>query len=107
MSPVALPYRVGGIQFLLTASHIASLGGVERVREEAPVGTTEAWESDSGQAWWLELANPPTEVTDELLMRLRDYFEPLLIPKMVTFAMTRCLFVRTECSTPNPQELLT
>ncbi len=65
---------------LLTEHHIDQLGGVDRIRSEAPVGSVEDWSTEDWPALWLEMAGPISQVTDQQIRELHDYFEPLLIP---------------------------
>ena len=57
----------------LTTRHIDLLGGIERMKAEAPVLLVEP----RGEGVWLQLTLDPWAVTEEALERFADYLKPL------------------------------
>jgi hypothetical protein len=62
---------------LLSREHIATLGGIDRIRNEAPCQVVT--EIEEGLCY-LQLTESVDAFSDEALVRLKDYFAPLLPP---------------------------
>ncbi|MFN8526485.1 MAG: hypothetical protein U0821_25570 [Chloroflexota bacterium] len=78
----------------LTAEHIAGLGGIERIRPEAPV-----WRVDEHPGGvWLQLTEEPLALTEQAMARLEAYLAPL-VP---TVAQLRAIDPPDQFALPPP-----
>jgi hypothetical protein len=78
--PLDVKTHVRGYQWgtYLSAGHISILGGLDRVRAEAPVHRVEVMPGRGGPIVFLQLTPSLDQVSDDDLRRLKQYLHPLL-----------------------------
>ncbi|MDL2225785.1 hypothetical protein LJC20_06285 [Eubacteriales bacterium OttesenSCG-928-M02] len=65
----------------LTKGHIKALGGIDKIRQEAPVDFIEV--EDEG-AVYLQICERMEDITPQRKRQLREYFEPIVYPLQVS-----------------------
>lgn len=65
---------------LLTEQHIRILGGISKIKREAPCADVEETDIDGKPAVWLRLNDNPYTTTPEERLKLKEYLWPLLPP---------------------------
>jgi hypothetical protein len=63
---------------ILSGQHVNAVGGIERVRDEAPCAFVDDFGAEPWQLVYLQLTHDLDDIPDEALRRLRDYLGPLL-----------------------------
>ena len=73
---------------VLSEKHVERLGGIDRIKEEAPCYLVEEIQSGDRQLVYLQATERLGEFTEEKRMELKKYLEPLLYRECVTAIYT-------------------